>query len=104
MDASMSETTKKQSVKKEKRILIALLYAIAVAIILLGASFCVYSAINNVQFAVLSSSIPGFVFGLVVIFLGVRYVISLQKLKAEVYRTTTAFDWSNFEKAKKSKA
>ena len=100
----MSETGKKQSVKKEKRVLIALLYAIAIVIILLGASFCVYSVINNVQFAVLSSSIPGFVFGLVVIFLGVRYVISLQKLKAQVYETTSSFSWDNFEKAKKSKA
>ena len=104
MDASMSETTKKQSVKKEKRILIALLYVIAVVIILLGASFCVYSVINNVQFAVLSSSIPGFVFGLVVIFLGVRYVFSLTKLKAEVYKTSSGFAWSNFEKTKNSKA
>ena len=99
----MSETTKKQSVKKEKRILIALLYVIAVVIILLGASFCVYSVINNVQFAVLSSSIPGFVFGLVVIFLGVRYVSSLTKLKAEVYKTSSGFAWSNFEKTKNSK-
>jgi len=100
----MSETIKKQSVKKEKRILIALLYVVAVAIILLGASFCVYSAIHNVQFAVLSSSVPGLVFGLVIIFLGVRYIFSLEKLKAEVYKTTSSFDWSNFEKTKKSKA
>ena len=99
----MSETAMKQSVKKEKRVLIALLYVVAVAIILLGASFCVYSVINNVQFAVLSSSIPGFVFGLVVIFLGVRYVFSLTKLKAEVYKTSSAFTWSNFEKTKNSK-
>lgn len=94
----------KQSVKQEKRVLIALLNVIAVVIILLGASFCVYSVINNVQFAVLSSSVPGFVFGLVVIFLGVRYVFSLQKLKAEVYKTSSNFDWSNFQATKKSKA
>ena len=100
----MRETAMKQSVKKEKRVLIALLYVVAVAIILLGASFCVYSVINNVQFAVLSSSIPGFVFGLVVIFLGVRYVFSLTKLKAEVYKSSSGFAWSNFEKTKNSKA
>ena len=100
----MSETVQKQSVKKDKRVLITLLYVIAIGIILLGASFSVYSAINNVQLAVLSSSVPGFVFGLVVLFLGVRYVISLQKLKAEVYKPTSAFDWNNFEKAKKTKA
>ena len=37
----MRETAMKQSVKKEKRVLIALLYVVAVVIILLGASFCV---------------------------------------------------------------
>ena len=100
----MRETAMKQSVKKEKRVLIALLYVVAVVIILLGASFCVYSVINNVQFAVLSSSIPGFVFGLVVIFLGVRYVFSLTKLKAEVYKTSSGFACSNFEQTKNSKA
>lgn len=100
----MRETAMKQSVKNEKRVLIALLYVVAVVIILLGASFCVYSVINNVQFAVLSSSIPGFVFGLVVIFLGVRYVFSLTKLKAEVYKSSSSFAWSNFEKTKNSKA
>ena len=94
----------KQAVSQKKRILIAILYVTAIAIILLGASFCVYSAINNVQFAVLSSSVPSFVFGLVVLFLGVRYVFSLQKLKAEVYKTSSGFEWSNFEKAKNSKA
>lgn len=100
----MSETVQKQSVKKEKRILIALLYAIAVVIILLGASFSVYSVINNVQLSVLSSNVPGFVFGLVVLFLGIRYVFSLQKLRAEVNKTSTGFDWRNFQKTKKSKA
>ncbi|MCE5188660.1 MAG: hypothetical protein LLF75_05710 [Eubacteriales bacterium] len=94
----------KQSAKQEKRVLIALLYVIAIVIILLGASFCVYSVINNVQLAILSSSVPGFVFGLVVLFLGVRYVFSLQKLKAEVYSTSSGFAWSNFRKTKKSKA
>ena len=100
----MNETVRKQTVKKDKKVLIALLYVVAIVIILLGASFCVYSALNDVQFAVLSSSVPGFVFGLVVLFLGIRYVFSLQKLKAEVYKTTSGFDWANFEKAKKTKA
>ncbi len=90
----------KQAVSQKKRILIAILYVTAIAIILLGASFCVYSAINNVQMPVLTSSVPGVVFGLVILFLGVRYVISIQKLKAEVYQTTSNFSWSNFRKTK----
>lgn len=94
----------KQAITRQKKTLIALLYAVAIAIILLGAALSVYSLLNDVQYSVLSSSVPGFVFGLVILFLGVRYVLSLQKLKAEVNRTTSGFDWGNFEKPKKSKA
>ena len=104
MEKQLVKRQAKPAVRRKKRILIALLYVIAIVIILLGASFCVYSVINNVQLAILSSSVPGFVFGLVVLFLGIRYVFSLQKLKAEVYKTTSGFDWANFEKAKKTKA
>lgn len=94
----------KQSVKHEKKVLIALLYVVAVLIVLLGASFSIYSVIFDVRFSVLSSSVPGFVFGLVVLFLGVRYIFSLQKLKAELRQSASAFAWSNFGKTKNSKA
>lgn len=100
----MRSSMVQRSVKPNKKILIALLYAVAIAIILMGASFSVYSLIHNVQLSVLSSSVPGAVFGLVILFLGVRYVLSLGKLRAEVYKTTSGFDWSNFEKPKNSKA
>ena len=100
MDKQLVKRQAKPAVRREKRILIALLYAVAIAIILLGVAFCVYSAVNDVRLTVLTSSIPGLVFGLVVAFLGVRYVLSIQKLKAEVYRTTSDFSWSNFKKSK----
>ncbi|MEA5046973.1 MAG: hypothetical protein VB034_00040 [Eubacteriales bacterium] len=100
MEKQLIETQGTPAVQRDKRILIALLYAFAIAIVLLGAAFSVYSAVNDVRLTVLTSSIPGVVFGLVVAFLGVRYVFSIQKLKTEVYRTTSAFSWSNFRKSK----
>lgn len=100
MEKQLVKRQAKPAVRRKKRILIALLYAVAIAIILLGVAFCVYSAVNDVRLTVLTSSIPGLVFGLVVAFLGVRYVLSIQKLKAEVYRTTSDFSWSNFKKSK----
>ena len=100
MEKQLVKRQAKPAVRRGKRILIALLYAVAIAIILLGVAFCVYSAVNDVRLTVLTSSIPGLVFGLVVAFLGVRYVLSIQKLKAEVYRTTSDFSWSNFKKSK----
>lgn len=90
----------KQVVNPQKKILIAILYVTAIAIVLLGASFCIYSFVYNVQLPVLSSNIPGAVFGLVILFLGVRYVFSIQKLKAEVYRTTSSFSWGHFRNSK----
>ena len=100
----MNTQTEKSSVQKDKIILVSILYGVAAAIVLLGAAFCVYSAIFHVTFPVLTTQVSGVVFGLVVAFLGVRYLFSLQKLKAEVYKTTTAFSWDNFGKQKKDHA
>ena len=83
--------------------MIIILYVMSILIILLGAGFSVYSVINNVQLKVMSSTMPGMVFGMVILFLGIRYTMSLSKLKDEVYKST-GFSWSNFRKARDSKA
>jgi hypothetical protein len=67
-------------------------------IIILGVTFSIYSFINDVGFIVLSSRIHGSVFGLVVVFLGVRYFLSVKKLKTEVYKAESKFSWGNFRK------
>jgi len=46
---------------------------------------------------------PGVVFGMVILFLGIRYFLSLSKLKDEVYKSS-GFSWSNFKREKKIKA
>ena len=79
---------------------ITILFITAIAIILLGAAFSVYSIVNNISFTVMSSQIHGMVFGAVIVFLGVRYLLSVQRLKAEVYKGTSRFSWSNFKTEK----
>lgn len=74
----------------------------AVAITLSGAVFSVYSILNNVSFKVMSSSVPGFVFGVVVVFLGVRYILSMRKLSKELFKATSVFSWSNFKRQPKA--
>ena len=86
---------------KQKAIIINLLYATTIIIMLLGVSFIIYSLVNNVSFKVVNSSVHGAVFGMVVAYLGARYYFSVTKLKAELYKTTSQFSWSNFKKKKK---
>ena len=87
---------------KGKVAMIITLYVMSVLIMLLGAGFSAYSAINGVQMQVMTSTIPGFIFGMVILFLGVRYFVSLSKLRDEVMKSS-GFSWSNFRKEKRSK-
>ena len=88
---------------KGKVAMLVILYVLSVVIMLLGAGFCAYSAIHNVQMQVMSSTIPGFVFGMVILFLGIRYFMSLSKLREEVMKSA-GFSWENFRKARKPRA
>lgn len=94
----------KPPVESTKIASITILFITSVAIILLGAAFSVYSIVNNVSFSVMSSQIHGMVFGMVIVFLGVRYLLSVQRLKAEVYKGTSRFSWSNFKTEKTHKS
>ena len=91
---------KSVSVDKSKIIAITVLYATAVVIIVLGAFFSIYSVINNISFRVLTANVHGVLFGLASVYLGIRYFLSVQKLKEEVYKSTSRFSWSNFKKEK----
>ena len=83
---------------KEKRILIGVLYAVAFMIASIGTAFTAYSLLNQVELTVLQQKVPGAAFGAVIAFLGIRYLLSVRKLKGEVYKTTSQFSWSNFKK------
>ncbi len=88
----------KQFVERKKVVAVGSLFVVSVAITLVGLAFCVYSTLNKVEFMVLTSKVPGAVFGAVIMFLGVRYLLAVQKLKTEVYKTTSRFSWGNFKK------
>ena len=100
----MKNQTSEPYVGKEKLFPIVTLYVVSSVIILIGAAFSVFSLVNDISLPVLTSQIPGEVFGVVMVFLGIRYLISVRKLKAEVFKSTSNFSWSNFKKAKKSKS
>jgi len=89
---------------KLKLIIINILYATTLIIIFLGMFFSIFSFVNNINFKVLNSSIPGAVFGVLVLYLGIRYYLSVTKFKEELFKTSSKFAWSNFkiEKFKKS--
>lgn len=89
-----------EGVRSGKITAIFALYAVAILITLAGVAFCAYSLIFDVQLPVLQTQVPGAVFGAVIAFLGVRYVLAVGKLKAEVYKPTSRFSWRNFKKAK----
>ena len=95
---------KSQSTVTDKRkvIIVNFLYATTMIIIFLGIFFSIFSLVNNINFKVLNSSVPGAVFGILVLYLGIRYYLSVTKLKEELLKTSSKFSWSNF-KGKKFK-
>ena len=87
---------------KRKIIIVNILYAATIIIIFLGIFFSIFSLVNHINFKVLNSSIPGVVFGFMVLYLGIRYYFSVDKLKGELFNASSKFSWSNF-KGKKFK-
>ena len=91
------------TVTKEKFVSIMLLRILSIMIMLAGALLAVVSFAGGTYVTVLTSRIPGAVFGLVILFLGIRYFLSVRKLKAEVYKSDSKFSWSNFRQKSKGK-
>lgn len=83
-----------------KRSAVILLMTVSIIITVLGAVFGVYTFINNVTYKILSTDVPGFIFGAVIAFLGVRYCLSTIKLSKKLSQDHRPFSWANF-KAKK---
>lgn len=80
-----------------KLTVIAILYVTSIFIMASGAVFGVYSVINSIYFKVINSTIHGFVFGLIVLYLGFRYFLQVRKLEDEVFKPTSIFSWENFK-------
>jgi hypothetical protein len=86
-----------------KKVSIIVLSLISTCISISGLIFIVYSWINDISFKVLNANVPGIIFGALVTYLGVRYFLSVSKLKKELYKESSVFSWSNFKKVKKVK-
>jgi hypothetical protein len=89
-------TQANRGVRTGKRVAIGLLYMASALIGIMGIAFSVYSQISGIRIAVMQSSIPGAVFGMVIAFLGVRYFLAVGRLRKEVFRATSRFSWHNF--------
>lgn len=87
--------------ERQKKTIIFFLYLGAVAIMFLGAFFGAYSTLNNIKLQVLKASIPGIVFGLLTVYLGLRYFFMVSDFKTEFFKNTAQFSWSNFKKEKR---
>ena len=82
---------------KHKVIIVNFLYVATMIIIFLGIFFSIFSFVNHINFKVLNSSVPGAVFGILVLYLGVKYYFSVDKLKGELFNDSSKFSWSNFK-------
>lgn len=90
--------------KKGKVATVAALLTGAVLIAGSGLWFAVYSIINDVSFKIMNTSIPGFVLALLVIYFGVRSILSVRKLSQVILKDSSHFSWSNFKRAKPAKS
>lgn len=88
---------------KSKVLIISMLFLTDMIIIFLGIFFSLFSLINNLHFMVLNSSISGAVFGLLVLYLGIKYYFSVTKLKEELFKVSSKFSWNNFKRKKLKK-
>jgi len=70
------------------------LFAASGLIILLGLAFLTYSIVNGTSFRVLNADLPGFVFGGVAVYLGIRYLLSTIKMARKI--KGNRFSWKNF--------
>ena len=88
---------------KYKIIIVNCLYVATMIIIFLGLFFSIFSLVNHINFKVLNSSVPGVVFGVLVLYLGIRYYFSVDKFKEELFNASSEFAWSNFKGRKLKK-
>lgn len=83
-------------VSLRKKAIFAVLLLTSCAIALSGAAYGVYSILFNISFPVLNTQVSGAVFGVCVLYLGIRYLMMVLNLKKELYQPTSRFSWSHF--------
>lgn len=91
-------------IETKKKVIIAVLFLVACAVSVSGLFFCIYSYINHINFQVINTQVSGIVFGVCVLYLGIRNLISLRSLRDELYKSTSRFSWDNFKKKNRVKS
>ncbi len=89
--------------RASKRLIIFGLFFLAGAITLSGIFFSIYSWVNGISIKVMNSNVPGIVLGLLVIYFGIRSILSVRKLRLQLYKDDAKFSWSNFKRQKSGK-
>lgn len=79
------------------------LYAGSLAIIFSGVFFGTFSYVKNISIPVMRIQIPGFVFALLVCYLGFRYYIDVVRIHDELKKSNEPFSWEHFRLRKKNK-
>jgi len=90
-------------VDKSKVASITALTITSVLIVVFGLTFSFISILRDIHYTVMGSTLNGSVFGVVITFLGIRYFLSVKKLKKEVYKKSSRFSWGNFKSDKTRK-
>jgi hypothetical protein len=103
-DDRMKNKKSNQKVEGSKIASIIVLSALTILIVLMGIVFSVYSIVYNVSFHVLNADIPGYIWGAIIAFLGIRNFLAVRKLKDRVYASDAKFSWDNFKSDKHGKS
>lgn len=89
--------------ERQKKAIIFFLYLGTIIIMFLGAFFSAFCVLNDIKITVLRASVPGFVFGLLVLYLGLRYFFMVSEFKTDFFQSSANFSWSNFRREKKKR-
>lgn len=81
-----------------KKAAFAVLLLTAAAICISGVWYFVYSLAYGIWVPVLNAKMPGAVLGAAVLYLGIRYLLMLFRLKKELYKPESKFSWDNLKK------
>lgn len=84
-----------------KRFAIILLVTIDILILISGIFLTISNYVNNIEYKIFNTTLPGFLLGVVVIFIGARYFRSILRMKKNIYSNNLSFSWGNFKKQKK---
>ncbi len=79
------------------------LYVTAGLIFASGAALGITSMAAGTSLSVLNTRVPGFVFGLLIAFLGIRYFMSVRTLSRDVFKQECVFSWQNFKRGSAAK-